>query len=48
VCVWKIKEEKTCEEYKSMVTAKVEEVERKYLDVNEHCQQIKNINVKKL
>jgi len=31
------------EEYKSMVKDKVEEAEWKYLDVNEHWQQMKNI-----
>jgi len=41
--VWKLKEEKTCEEYQSMVKDKVEEAEWKYLDVNEHWQQMKNI-----
>ena len=36
VRVWKLKEEKTCEEYQSMVRDKVEEAEWKYSDVNEH------------
>jgi len=36
VRVWKLKEEQTCEEYKSMVRDKVEEEEWKHLDVNEH------------
>ena len=36
VRVWKLKEEQTCEEYKSMVRDKVEEAEWKHLDVNEH------------
>ena len=36
MCVWKLKEEKTCKEYKSMVRDKVEEAEWKYFDVNEH------------
>jgi len=36
VHVWKLKEEQTCEEYKSMVRDKVEEAEWKHLDVNEH------------
>ena len=43
VCVWKLKEEKTCEEYQSEVKDKVVEAEWKYLDVNEHWQQMKNI-----
>jgi len=43
VHVWKLKEEKTCEEYQSMVKDKVAEAEWKYLDVNEHWQQMKNI-----
>jgi len=34
---------KRCEEYKSMVKDKVEEAEWKYIDVNEHWQQMKNI-----
>jgi len=40
VCVWKIKEEK-CEEYQSMVKDNVVEAEWKYLDVNQHWQQMK-------
>jgi len=32
-----------CEEYKGMVRDKVEEAEWKYLYVNEHWQQMKNI-----
>ena len=36
VPVWKLKEEKTCEEYQSMVKDKVEEAEWKYFDANEH------------
>ena len=36
VHVWKLKEEKTCEEYQSMVRDEVEEAEWKYSDVNEH------------
>jgi len=36
VHVWKLKEEQTCEEYKSMVRDKAEEEEWKHLDVNEH------------
>jgi len=38
-----VKEEKTCEKYQSMVKDKVVEAEWKYLDVNEHWQQMKNI-----
>ena len=34
VRVWKLKEERTCEEYYSMVRDKVEEDEWKHLDVN--------------
>jgi len=34
---------KTCEEYQSMVNDKVAEAEWKYIDVNEHWQQMKNI-----
>jgi len=36
VCAWKLKEEQTCEEHKSMLTDKVEEEEWKQLDANEH------------
>jgi len=43
VRVWKLKEEKACEEYKSMVRDKVEKAEWKYIDVNEHRQQTTNI-----
>ena len=43
VRVWKLKEEKTCEEYQSMVREKVEEAEWKYSDVHEHWQQMKNL-----
>jgi len=43
VHVRKLKEEKTCEEYQSMVKDKVAEAEWKYHDINEHWQQIKNI-----
>jgi len=42
-CVWKFKEEKTCEQYQSMVKDKVAEAESKYFDVNEHWQRMKNI-----
>jgi len=31
---WKLKDEKTCEEYQSLVKDKVAEAEWKYLDVN--------------
>ena len=41
--VWKVKEEKTCEEYRRMVGDKVEEVKWKCLDINEHWQQMKSI-----
>jgi len=37
------KEEKTCQEYQSMVKDKVAKAEWKYLDVNENWQQMKNI-----
>jgi len=43
VHVWKLKEETTYAEYQSMVKDKVAETEWKYLDVNEHWQQMKNI-----
>ena len=43
VRVRKLKEEKTCEEYQSMVKDKVAEAEWNCTDVNEHCQQMKNI-----
>jgi len=43
VSIWKLKEEKMCEEYQSMVKHKVAEAEWKYLDVNDHWQQMKNI-----
>jgi len=36
VLVWRLKEEKTCEECQSMVKYKVAGAEWKYLDVNEH------------
>jgi len=45
VRIWKLKEEKRCEEYQSMVKDKVAEAEWKYLDVNECWQQMKNIMV---
>jgi len=43
VRVWKLKEEKTCEEYRCMVRDKVEEAKWKSFDVNEHWQQMKGI-----
>jgi len=44
ICVWKLKEEQTCKEYKSMVRDKVVEEEWKYLDINEHWQKMKKDN----
>jgi len=41
--VWKLKEEKTCEEYRCIVGDKVEEAKWKGLDVNDHWQQMKGI-----
>ena len=41
--VWKLKEEKTCEEFRCMVRDKVEEVKWKGLGVNDHWQQMKGI-----
>jgi len=43
VRVWKLKEEQTYEEYKSMVRDNVEEEEWKHLDVNEHWHKMKKI-----
>jgi len=43
VRVWKLKEEKTCEEYRSMVGDNVEEAKWKSLCVNDHWQQMKGI-----
>ena len=40
---WKLKEEKTCEEYRRIVGDKVEEAKWKGLGVNDHWQQIKGI-----
>jgi len=40
VCVWKLKEEKTCEEYACMVRDKVEEATWKGLCLNDHWQQL--------
>ena len=45
VHVWKLKEKKTYEQYQSMVRDKVAEAEWKYLDVDQHWQQMKNIMV---
>jgi len=41
VCVWKLKEEKTCEEFRCMVGDKAEEAKWKGLGVNDHWQQMK-------
>jgi len=43
VHVWKLKEEKTCEEYRWMVRDKVEEATWKGLGVNDHWQQMKGL-----
>ena len=43
VRVWKLKEEKTCEEFRCIVGDKVEEVKWKGLGVNDHWQQMKDI-----
>jgi len=43
VHVWKLKEEKTCEEYRCMVRDKVEEATWKCMGVNEHWQRMKCI-----
>ena len=40
VRVWKLKEDKTCEEFRYMVGDKVEEVKWKGLGVNDHWQQM--------
>ena len=42
VHVWKLKEEETCEEYRSMVGDKVEEAKWKGLGVNDHWQRKRN------
>ena len=42
-CVWKLKEEKTCEEYRRMVRHQVEEATWKSLGVNDHWQQMKGL-----
>ena len=41
--VWKLKEEKTCEEYRRIVGDRVEEAKWKSLGVNDHWQQMKGI-----
>ena len=41
--VWKLKEEKTCEEYRRIVGDKVEEAKWKGLGVNDDRQQMKGI-----
>jgi len=43
VRVWKLKEERICEEYKSMVKDKVEEEDWKHVDVNEHWHKMKKM-----
>jgi len=43
VRVWKLKEEKTCEEFRCMVGDKVEEVKWKGLGVNDHWQQMNDM-----
>ena len=43
VRVWKLKEEKICEEYRCIVTDKVEEAKWKGLSVNDNWQQMKDI-----
>jgi len=43
VHVWKLKKEKTCEEYRCIVGDKVEEAKWKGLGVNDHWQQMKGI-----
>jgi len=43
VHVWKLKEEKTCEEYRCIVGDEVEEAKWKGLGVNDHWQQMKGI-----
>ena len=43
VHVWRLQEEQSCEEYKSMVRDKVEEEEWKHVDVNEHWHKMKKI-----
>ena len=41
--MWKLKEEKTCEEYRRIVGDEVEEAKWKGLGVNDHWQQTKGI-----
>jgi len=43
VLIWKLKEEKTCEEYACMVRDKVEEATLKGLGVNDQWQQMKGL-----
>ena len=43
--VWKLKEEKTCEEFRYMVGDKIEEVKWKGLGVNDHWKEMKDIMV---
>jgi len=43
VRVWKLKKEKTCEEYRCMFRDKVEEAKWKGLGVNDHLQQMKGL-----
>ena len=43
MCVWKFKEEKTCEDYRCRVGGKVEEAKWKGLGVNDHWQQMNGI-----
>ena len=43
VRVWKLKEEKICEEFRCMVGDKVEAVKWKGLGLNDHWQQMKDI-----
>ena len=43
VRVWKLKEKKTCEEYRHIVGDKAEEAKWKGLGVNDHWQQMKGI-----
>jgi len=45
VRVWKLKEEKTCEEYRCIVEDKVEEAKWKGLGVSDHWQQMKGVMV---
>jgi len=45
VRIWKLKEEKTCEEYRCIVGDKVEEAKWKGLGVTDHWQQMKGIMI---